>query len=229
MKKLIIFDLDGTLVNSLADLADATNYALHSFGYETHELNKYRYFVGDGTLLLIERALPQEKRTPEIIQMVHKVFSEEYRKCCLNKTKPYDKVVEMLKYLKSKGLLLAVASNKPDNFTKEIVHSIFGSEMFDFIHGKRDKVPKKPDPSIAFRIMNEAGAFAEETVFVGDTNIDIKTGKACGAFTIGCLWGFRDFSELKEANADKIVSSADEICDVIEKINYSEGMVLYEL
>lgn len=216
MRKLAIFDLDGTLVNSLDDLANAVNMALKQNGYEEHETAKYRYFVGDGTLTLIERVLPEQKRTDEIINKVHKEFSEIYNKNYLVNTRPYKGITEALEKLKEKGYILSVASNKPDKFTKEIVYSLFGDDVFDFVIGKRECSPKKPDPHIVYDIMSLAGAEKSETVMFGDTNVDMKTGKNAGIRTIGCLWGFREIDELRIAGADKIISSPDEIINAID-------------
>ncbi|MEG0614182.1 MAG: HAD family hydrolase [Oscillospiraceae bacterium] len=218
MIKLAIFDLDGTLVNSLDDLANATNYALKKHNYPTHELAKYRYFVGDGVPMLIKRALPQEFSNDETVLAVKKDFSEYYNKNYAIKTRPYDGILDLIKALKSDGIKIAVASNKPDNFTKEIVKIFFKAD-FDFAQGNTEIIPKKPSPEIVFAAQNAIGATKSETVFVGDTNVDIYTAKAANVTSIGCLWGFREYNELSEARADYIISKPMEIYKIIKDIN----------
>lgn len=210
MVKLFIFDLDGTLVNSLEDLADATNYALKKHGYATHELSKYRYFVGDGVLKLIERAILEDGNKSDKVMQLIEEFNFYYEKHFSDKTRPYDGITELIKELKEKGIKVAVASNKPDDFTKKIVKTFFG-DNFDIVRGQIEGVPKKPDSSIAINIMHELNVSKEETVFVGDTNIDIRTARNAGTKSVGCLWGFRDYKELAEAGADNIAEKPADI------------------
>lgn len=217
MIKLLIFDLDGTLVNSIADLAEATNYALKKHGYPVHDEEKYNYFVGDGVLKLIERALPEEDRTEERILALRKEFSQYYDVHYKDKTRPYDGIPEVLKKLRDSGYQLAVASNKPDEFTKVIVNHFF-PETFSCIQGGLDGVPKKPDPQIVFSILEKFSVSPGECLFIGDTNVDILTGKNAGLHTIGCLWGFRDYEELSLAGADNIISDPKEILDIANQI-----------
>lgn len=213
MLKLLIFDLDGTLVNSVADLADATNYALNKYGYPIHDEEKYNYFVGNGVLKLIERALPENERTEEQIKILREDFSEYYNVHYKDKTRPYNGIPEVLHKLRKKGLQLAVASNKPDEFTKIIVNHFF-PDTFSCVQGGLDGVPKKPDPQIVLSIMEKFSVSPDECLFIGDTNVDILTGKNSGVCTIGCLWGFRDFEELSSAGADYIISDPEEILDI---------------
>ena len=212
--KLAIFDLDGTLVDSLGDLADACNNGLKKMGYPVHELEKYRYFVGDGVLKLVERILPEDKRSEENISALKAEFDSYYNVHYADKTHPYDGIVSLLDALSAKGVKLAVASNKPDEFTKSVVN-VFFEGKFDMVLGKCPDTEKKPAPDILLKIMDALDVSADETVMIGDTNVDIRTAKNAGVSSIGCLWGFRTMEELEQAGADHIVSSPNEILKYI--------------
>lgn len=213
MIKLVIFDLDGTLVNSIEDLADSVNLALSQNGYAQHPVDSYRKFVGNGTVKLIERALPQGTDKAEQ-ERIHAVFSEIYRSNCLNKTKPYEGILSLLSFLKQKGIKCAVASNKPDAFSKQIVHTLFGESVFDFVCGKASGCRSKPAPDIVYNIMRELGFSAHETIMIGDSDVDVITAHNAGIRCIGCEWGFRGREELTEAGAEYIVSTPQEIADI---------------
>lgn len=212
--KLAIFDLDGTLVDSLGDLADACNNGLKKFGYPVHELEKYRYFVGDGVLKLVERILPEEKRSEEDIAALKAEFDSYYNVHFADKTHPYEGIVSLLDELSARGVKLAVASNKPDEFTKAVVN-VFFEGRFDMVVGKCPDTEKKPAPDILLKIMDALDVSADETVMIGDTNVDIRTAKNAGVRSIGCLWGFRTAEELEAAGADHIVSSP---CNILKYI-----------
>jgi phosphoglycolate phosphatase len=211
--KLAIFDLDGTLVNSLEDLADAVNYALKKNGFPQHETAKYKYFVGDGLAMLIKRVLPEEFRDEKTEAAIKSDFDFYYNEHYCDKTRPYDGIPELLRELRENGIKLAVASNKPDAFVKIIVKYFF-KDMFDIILGKTDLLPKKPAPDIALKIMDELGVDKKFCVFAGDSNVDVLTAKNAGIISVGCLWGFRDFDELNQAGADYILSKPCEMLDV---------------
>lgn len=213
--KLIIFDLDGTLINSLKDLADAVNYALKEYGCPVHDVEKYRYFVGNGIPKLIERALPAEKCSEKMILDVKSKFEQYYDEHYADSTVPYEGICDLLEALKAKGYKIAVASNKADEFTVKIADKLFGSGKFDVVCGKRSDTPKKPSPVIIENIMAEIGCKPEETVMVGDSDVDIFTARNAGIKSIGCLWGFRTEKELLDAGADHIVSSPMEILKYI--------------
>lgn len=210
MIKLAIFDLDGTLIDSLGDLAAAVEYVLSKNGYPPNPFESYRYFVGNGTMKLIERALPAGTDEAEV-KRIHEIFSARYREHCLDLTKPYDGIPEMLERLKAAGIKTAVASNKPDEFSKKIVAQVFGDELFCSVHGKRDGVPTKPSREIVDSIMCEQGALAEETIFIGDSDVDVQTARNAGIKCIGCAWGFRGAEELKNAGADFIAYNSSDI------------------
>lgn len=213
MKKLYIFDLDGTLVNSIFDLGDSMNEVLLRHGFPTFDYDVYKHFVGNGTLKLVERALPAEQRTKEKITEYHAEFSEEYNKRCICKTKPYDGIEKVIETLRSKGILTAVASNKPDGFAKFIVSSVFGDGKFDYVTGKKDGIPTKPAPEIIYNILEKLNVSAEECVIVGDSDVDVLTSKNVGVECIGCCWGFRGRKELENAGAEYI---AEEPADILK-------------
>ena len=212
--KLIIFDLDGTLVNSLEDLADAANYAVKQFGYPTHPTESFRYFVGNGIPKLIERCLPESERSPERIEEVREIFSGYYNVHYADKTRPYNGIPELLDRLKGEGFKIAVASNKSDDFTHIIIDSFFKGS-FDVVIGSREGVPRKPAPDIVFDIMKELGADASDTYFAGDSNVDMYTAKNAGVTAIGCLWGFRTREELLEGGADHLAEEPGRIIDIL--------------
>lgn len=217
-RKLIIFDLDGTLVNSIFDLADATNIVLERHGMPAHDVEEYKHFVGNGTLKLIERAVPENVRTQETVQQLHKEFSEEYNKRAVAKTRPYDGIKQVLETLSADDCMLAVASNKPDKFTGFIVETLFGRDTFDMICGKKEGVPTKPAPDIIYGIMNSLDAQKDNTVIVGDSDVDVLTAHNAGLKCIGCCWGFRGESELKNAGADIIAQKPEDIIKAAQKV-----------
>lgn len=214
--KTIIFDLDGTLLDTLADLAASANHTIEKMGYPTHPLESYRYFVGNGVPKLLERCLPEDKRSEENILTARELFSGYYNVHFADKTKPYEGVPELLGSLKKSGVKMAVASNKSDEFTQSIVKKFFG-DIFDMVQGGKADVPKKPAPDIAFGIMERLGAVSENTYFAGDSNVDMYTAKNAGLTAIGCLWGFRTKEELVDGGADFLAEKPSDIYDIIMK------------
>ncbi len=217
MKKLCIFDLDGTLTNTIPAIAYFGNSALEKYGFAPIPENRYKILVGNGRDLLIHRMLAEhDADTPENYEKVGNAYDEAYEADPLYKTLPYDGIIELLDALIKKGVKIAVLSNKPDNVAQDVVRLFFG-ERFDTIYGERKGIAIKPDPQAAIMIAGELDTPACDTFFVGDTNVDIKTGKGAGFSAIGVLWGFRDEAELTDAGADYIVSHPSEILDIILK------------
>ncbi|MBQ7986065.1 MAG: HAD family hydrolase [Clostridia bacterium] len=217
MTKLCIFDLDGTLMNTIPAISHFGNQALKKFGFPEITPDRYKLLVGNGRDLLIHRMLQEfDADTDENFENVGKAYDSAYEADPLYKTAPYDGILDMLDTLKAKGLTLAVLSNKPDNVTQDVVRLFFG-DRFDVIAGQKPGVKVKPDPAGVFLILEELGIKAEESFFIGDTYVDISTGKNAGIESIGVLWGFRDEAELKGAGADHIVAKASEILDIILK------------
>ena len=217
MIRLVIFDLDGTLVNSLCDLADSVNYALEKSGYPTHKTDEYRYFVGNGTYKLCERALPQDKRNADEIDRLHKIFAERYNESYLNKTAPYSGIDELLTALEKIGVKFAAASNKTDVFTERIIDKLFGSKRFCAVFGKSDDRPAKPDPRIVDEILKGSGALKSEALMAGDSDVDVLTAKNSGIISVGCLWGFRTYDELVNAGADYVINKPCELLKLIQE------------
>ncbi len=214
MKKAVIFDLDGTLVNSIYDLAEACNYALEKVGETPYELDKYRYFVGNGIPVLIERVVNGKNR-PDLYDEVFKIFNDYYSVHYVDKTKAYDGICDLLWYLKEKGLKIAILSNKAHRFSVEVTEKVFGKNYFDLVLGLRDGVPAKPEPDAVFEILNHFNLTADDCLYVGDTGGDMQTGNRAGVKTVGVLWGFREKEELVENNAKVIISHPSEIKDLI--------------
>ena len=207
-----LFDLDGTLVDSLRDLADATNAALDAHGYPTHPLEPYHYFLGDGAKALIKRALPANDSThPEIVENMVLAMKSEYAQRWRRHTVPYPGIEALLENLQRRGSRCGILSNKPDEFAKEMVKALFPGYPFQPVRGARVGFPVKPDPTSALEICRNWKTSADRIVYVGDTDTDMKTGKAAGFITVGVTWGFRDKAELESAGADHIITTPMEL------------------
>jgi len=214
---LIIFDLDGTLVDSLEDLADSMNVVLESRGYPTHPPAPYRRYVGDGIVNLVRRALPPEASDEDLVAECAELMREEYTRRETNKTRPYPGVPELLEALRSRGMRTAVLSNKPDDATGSIVAAVLLDHTFERVLGARPGVPLKPDPSSALELAADLGAHPEETIYVGDTDTDMQTGRRAGLFTVGVTWGFRDAQELLDSGADHIIDEPLELLELLKE------------
>lgn len=207
MIKTIIFDLDGTLLNTLLDLKESTNYALRRFGYPERTLDEIRYFVGDGVRKLIERAVPDDcKNIDECLA----VFKKHYEKNMYNNTGAYNSIELILKELRSNGVKIGVVSNKFDLAVKELCEKYF-SGLVDVAIGQNDEIPPKPSPFGVFKAMKELDAEKISTIYVGDSEIDVQTAQNAGIPCIGVTWGFRGRAYLE--GADFII---DEPCDIID-------------
>jgi len=214
MKKTVIFDLDGTLLDSIEDIASSMNKVLESLQLPTHKIEDYKHFVGGGVDILVENALSNQSK--EIKDEVIKRFKIEYDGKLHSKTLPYDGIYELLDELKKLDINLAVLSNKPHEFTVSYVNHFFKNYNFKEIHGQKKDVPKKPDPKAALDIVKCLDSSCENTYFIGDTKIDMQTAKSANMTAIGVLWGFRDEKELRENGADFIVKEPLEIINIIK-------------
>jgi len=214
MIKLVIFDLDGTLLNTISDLAGSTNYALKQCGFPEHETDAYNYFVGNGINKLFERALPENARTPENIGRMRGFFLEHYTQNNTCLTVPYPGISELLRELQHKGIALAVASNKYQEGSEKLVHYYFKDIVFSTILGQREGIPVKPDPVIVKEILRVNGVSANETLYVGDSGVDMQTAAAATVTSVGVTWGFRTCEELVENGACYIVDSPAEILEL---------------
>ena len=211
MKKLIIFDLDGTLLNTIADLAQSTNHALHTLDYPTHEESAYNYMVGNGINKLFERALPEGEKTEENVLRVRKEFIPYYDAHNADKSRPYPGITELLAQLQAQGLLLAVASNKYQAATEKLIAHYFPEIHFIAVFGQRDGVNVKPDPTIVEDILSIARIAKEDVLYVGDSGVDMQTAINAGVTSCGVTWGFRPRTELEEFHPDYIADKAEDI------------------
>lgn len=212
MKKFVIFDLDGTLLNTLEDLKNSTNYALKKYGMPERSLQEVRKFVGDGVQKLIERAVVKNC-DENIISECLNTFKENYSKNMYKNTAPYNGIINILKELKSNGVKIAVVSNKFDSAVKELCKKYFG-ELIDSAIGQSDNIPKKPFPDGVYKAMKEIGADFINTIYVGDSDVDVKTAKNAKLPCIGVTWGFRDRDNL--AGAEYIIDNPSEILNIIK-------------
>ena len=209
--KGLIFDLDGTLLDTLEDLAIAANATLEHFDFPVHPVDAYRYFVGEGLKTLMQRIIPGSDASNDQLLVYMKKFGEIYAKTWNVRSVPYKGIPEMITSLSAAGLKLAVLSNKPHEFTTICVEAFFPEHPFVFVFGQREGVAKKPDPAGAIELAEKMGLGVDDILYVGDTATDMQTGNSAGMRTIGVEWGFRDRVELQKNNAWKIVSTPAEV------------------
>lgn len=218
MKRLVIFDLDGTLLDTIGDLAAACNYMLGLRGLGLHTREEYAKMVGNGILNLVKRALPEELRTPEYVEAAREDFLSYYTANIDRHTIPYDGIRQVLHTLQGDGWCLAVASNKFDDGTQKLVATIFPDVEFKAIYGNREGFPLKPDKALLDLIMKECGTDVGSTIMVGDSGVDIQTAKSAGVCSVGCTWGFRSREELEENGADYIIDKPIELLNIINEL-----------
>ena len=212
--KGIIFDLDGTLLNSLEDISGAMNIVLKDLNYPTHTYDTYQYFIGSGLRNLVSKALPVSNNSDEQIQICFDSMINEYRKICTLKTKPYEGILELLDNLTSQNIKLAVFSNKADELTKKIASEIF-PDYFDTAIGLSTEALKKPNPFEAVEISKKWNLNPEEILFVGDSDIDMKTAVNANMFPVGVSWGYRTEEELKTSGAKLVINNASELIEIL--------------
>lgn len=212
--KGIIFDLDGTLVDSLHDISDAMNIVLKSLNYPTHTYDTYQYFIGSGLRNLVSKALPATNNSDEQIEICFECMVNEYREMCTVKTKPYEGILELLDNLTSQNIKLAVFSNKADELTKKIASEIF-PDYFDTAVGLSTETLKKPNPFEAVEISKNWNLKPEEILFVGDSDIDMQTAINANMFPVGVTWGYRTEEELKTSGAKLVINNASELIEIL--------------
>lgn len=222
MIKACIFDLDGTLTRTQASIARPINMTLKYYGLPEQPVEKFNYFAGDGIKNALERALIASgdagaSHLEEGLPMCRKWMDEDP----LYQVEPYPHVMDSLHELKSRGIKLAVFSNKPHNSAINVVETIFGKGIFDHVQGQTDRIPIKPDPTGVFEILDIFGVEKSEALYFGDTNTDMMTGRNAGLFTVGVTWGFRPRKELEDYHADMIIDSAADFPAVVDKVNKS--------
>lgn len=216
MRKAVIFDLDGTLSDSLASIKYCCDRAIAPFGYGPFSEDDYKYFVGDGAVNLVKRAL----KAGGDMELLHfeeamDLYRQYFAADCMYQVKPYPGIPELLTALKEQGLKTAVLSNKPHEQTVEVIEMLFGKDCFDVVLGQKEGVPVKPDPAGVSDILRKLGLEAGEVLYLGDTATDMKTGKGAGAFTVGALWGFRERKELEDNHADAVIGHPMELLEYI--------------
>ena len=215
MKYMIaIFDLDGTILNTLEDLADSTNHALKTCGYPERTMDEVRQFVGNGIRKLMERAVPEGTPVEEI-DRVHETFTAHYKVHCADKTRPYDGIMELLQNLKKDGCKLAVVSNKADYGVQELCKQYFDG-IFDFAVGEREGIRKKPAPDSVNEVLKTLGCSRDRAVYIGDSDVDIQTAANAQMDHISVEWGFRDVPFLIAKGAKVLVEKPEEILEIVE-------------
>jgi phosphoglycolate phosphatase len=211
----VLFDLDGTLLDTLTDIGDAANVALQRCGFPTRDLDEYRFFVGDGVRTLFQRALPQESVSDASVMQCVGEFRRQYAEGWNVRTRPYAGVPELLDELSRRRIRLSVLSNKPDDFTNRCVQHYLSQWRFEIVRGQRDGVPLKPDPMAANEIADSMQVPTEQFLFLGDTSIDMLTAMRAGMYPVGALWGFRPREELETAGAQHLIERPQELLELL--------------
>ena len=210
----VIFDLDGTLLNSLEGIADAMNVLLERLGYSTHPLETYKYFVGDGVTEMVRRALPEVIREKSDIKKLVIDYREIYHTTWPKKSPPYEGIPELLDALTQKNKKLAVLSNKSDDFTKRMVSKLLSLWEFEIVMGAQQGIPEKPDPYAALKIAEITGIAPSNIIFMGDSGVDMKTAARANMYSMGVLWGFREAGELLANGAKKLIKHPIELLNI---------------
>ena len=200
--KAVIFDLDGTLLDTIEDIADSMNHVLDLYGFPRHSIAEYKLFVGDGAANLVKRSVSGSGASDTMLGQLEEGYRAEYLKRHADKTKPYDGIPELLAALADRGIKKAVLSNKPHDSTEKVIAHYFPNIEFDAVIGQQPGRPIKPDPGSALEIVGILGVKKEDVIYIGDTGTDMLTAKAAGLKAVGALWGFRDESELAANGAD---------------------------
>jgi phosphoglycolate phosphatase len=213
--KAVLFDLDGTLLDTLEDLANAVNAGLQRLGCPTHPISQYRYFVGEGREVLAALSLPEERRDPATVAQLGEMINRHYAEHWREHTRPYPGVPEMLDGLCSEGLHLAILSNKPQDFTELNVNGLLSRWHFDFVAGAVDGQPKKPDCTMALQIARDLNLKPAQFLYLGDSGVDMETAVAAGMYPVGALWGFRGTAELIKYGARTLLANPTELLDLI--------------
>lgn len=214
--KILVFDLDGTLVDSLTDLANAVNKGLEKAGLPIHNYSAYKQFVGNGRDVLVDKAMGDKADNHKLKSVVRDVFDREYSVHCNDNTTYYDGCPQLLKILEKNGIFTAVLSNKPDEFVGDIVKKVYPNHTFTAVWGKKPELPRKPDGTSLKIMLEKLGLELSDCLYIGDSDVDVFTAKNAGVDMIGVEWGFRGKEELLSAGADLVVKTADEIMEYIK-------------
>jgi len=213
--RAVIFDLDGTLLDTLGDIASSANRVLRSFGFPQHEIEAYKYFVGDGREALVARILPSDHQDATTVAITVDCIGNEYDQYWADNTHPYEGISELLEALTVRGIKMVVLSNKGDDSTKLMVSKLLPHWRFELVLGVRPSVPRKPDPAAALEIAEHLKIVPREFLYLGDTDTDMKTAKAAGMYPIGVLWGFRTADELIANGARALISNPIELLKIL--------------
>ena len=219
MIKACIFDMDGTVSNTINSIAYFANNALKKAGLPSIETEVYKKLVGNGAKVLVERMLKTVGADESYYEEVACEYNTKYDADFLYLTEPYEGIIDMLKALKQMGIKVTILSNKPHGTALKVADALFSDSLVDICYGGRDGIALKPDPAGVFEIMKDLNLEKEECLYIGDTATDMKTGKGADLYTIGVLWGFRDREELENGCADEIISHPSEIIDIVNKFN----------
>ena len=215
--ELIIFDLDGTLVDTIVDIASSVNYVLSQFGLPNHEISDYKQMVGNGFRVLVQRVLSPEKSNDDIFfDKILRLSMQRYEEHALDRTRPFPGTVETLEALYRNEIKLAVLSNKPDHLSKKIIESLFASVKFVAVWGDNKDRARKPDPSATLELCRNAKVDPQKSLFVGDSAVDIQTAKAARIAAVGAVYGYRSREELELAGADYLITSPPELLSIVE-------------
>lgn len=214
--KAILFDLDGTVNDTVTDLAVSVNYALNKNGLPTHPVDSYKLFAGNGMRIMVQRAMPDDQKEGTLYEQVVADYAAYYALHSMDNTKPYDGVCELLDELRSMGYLTAVVTNKPHVQAVPLIAQML-PDKFDVVIGQQEGVPSKPDPAMPLMAMKQLGVTPEECVFVGDSGVDILTGLNSGAYPVGVLWGFRGREELLQNGAKELISKPCQLIDILKR------------
>lgn len=199
--KAALFDMDGTLLDTIEDLADSMNAVLDQMGFPSHDVESYKYFVGDGMDQLVRRAFPEQHRDPRMLRLGLEKMRRDYSVRWRNKTRVYDGITDLLEGIRNAGMKAVILTNKPEDFAKEMARELLSDCDFDITRGARPDVPKKPDPTAALEIAENLGIAPDEFIYFGDTAVDMTTARSAGMYAVGVLWGFRGAAELIESGA----------------------------
>jgi phosphoglycolate phosphatase len=213
----VLFDLDGTLLDTVKDLADAMNLALEALGYPVHPVESYKYFVGDGIENEAKRALPPEAADEATVKKCVVLARDNYRRCWMQNTRPYPGIAELLTGLQNRNIQLTIFSNKPDEFTKMMVKQLLSNWRFEIVLGAGTDIPVKPNPLGAIQIAGQLNIPPEQFVYLGDTNTDMQTANSSGMYAVGALWGFRTAKELLDNGAKILVENPVEVLKLFER------------
>ena len=213
--KAVLFDLDGTLLDTLEDIARSMNAVLVNAGLPVHPVEAYREFVGEGIANLVRRALPEKCADERTVQQHVSAMLDEYGRRWANNTKPYPEIPELLQALTMRKIKMAVLSNKMDNFTREMVKNLLGNWRFEEVLGAQPSIPRKPEPTGALLISRQCGVRPEEVLYLGDSNTDMQTAVNAGMYPVGALWGFQSADQLLAAGAQKLIAKPLELLTLL--------------